>query len=60
MLKESLEQFVAPVYGKTKRSAETYKTVAQHCSTHIDRLVGEYQMVKNDQQWLRETGNDVD
>ena len=60
MLKESLEQFVAPVYGKTKRSAETYKTVAQHCSTHIDRLVGEYQIVKNDQQWLREIRNDID
>lgn len=59
-LKESLNQFVAPVYGKTRRSAETYKTVAQHCSTHIDRLVGEYHMVKNDQQWLREIRNDID
>ena len=60
MLKESLEKFVAPVYGKTKRSAETYKTVARHCSHHIGRLVGEYQMVKNDQQWLREIRNDID
>jgi hypothetical protein len=60
MLKESLEQFSAPVYGKTKRTAETYKTVAKHCSTHIDRLVGEYQTIKNDQQWLREVRNDID
>ena len=60
MLKENLEKFVAPVYGKTKRTAETYKTVAQHCTTHIDRLVGEYHMVKNDQQWLREIRNDID
>lgn len=60
MLKESLEAFIAPVYGKTKRSSATYKTVATHCSTHIDRLVGEYQMVKNDQQWLREIRNDID
>jgi hypothetical protein len=60
MLKESLEQFVAPVYGKTKRTTETYRTVARHCSTHIDRLVGEYQMIKNDQQWLREVRNDID
>lgn len=60
MLKESLEKFVAPVYGKTKRSAETYKTVARHCSTHINRLISEYQMVKNDQQWLREIRNDID
>jgi hypothetical protein len=60
MLKESLENFVAPIYGKTKRSTETYKTVAKHCSTHIDRLVGEYQIIKNDQQWLREVRNDID
>lgn len=60
MLKESLEQFVAPNYGKTARSPETYKTVARHCSTHIDRLVGEYQIIKNDQQWLREVRNDID
>lgn len=60
MLKEALEQFTAPVYGKTQRSADTYKTVARHCSTHIDRLVGEYQMVKNNQQWLREVRNDID
>lgn len=60
MLKANLENFTAPVYGKTKRTAETYKTVAQHCSTHIDRLVGEYRTIKNDQQWLREIRNDID
>jgi hypothetical protein len=59
-LRESLEHFTAPVYGKTQRSADTYRTVARHCSTHIDRLVGEYHMVKNDQQWLREIRNDID
>jgi hypothetical protein len=60
MLKESLEQFIAPVYGKTKRSAETYKTVAKHCSSHLDRLVGEYLLIKDDQQWMREVRNDID
>ena len=60
MLKESLEQFTPPVYGKTKRTLETYRTVAKHCSTNIDRLVGEYHVVKNDQQWLREIRNDID
>jgi hypothetical protein len=59
-LQESLEQFTAPVYGKTQRSAETYRTVARHCSNHIERLVGEYHTVKNDQQWLREIRNDID
>ena len=60
MLKESLEQFIAPVYGKTQRSPETYKTVARHCSHHIARLVEEYRAVENDQQLLREIRNDID
>ena len=60
LLKESLDKFTPPVYGKTKRSAETYKTVAKHCTTHLERLVAEYHGVKNDQQWLREIRNDID
>jgi len=60
MLKESLDKFVAPMYGKTKRTVDTYKTVAKHCSSHITRLVDEYKMVKNDQQCLREIRNDID
>lgn len=60
MLKESLEQFIAPVYGKTQRSPETYRTVAQHCGKHIKRLVAEYKEVENDQQLLREIRNDID
>ena len=51
-LKESLEQFTAPVYGKTRRTAETYQTVAQHCTGHLNRLVEEYRTVRNDQQLL--------
>ena len=60
MLKESLEQFVPPVYGKTKRTAETYKTVASHCTRNLNRLIEEYKTVKNDQQLLRELRNDMD
>ena len=60
MLKESLEQFTAPVYGKTKRTAETYKTVATRCKTQLSQFVNEYQSVKNDQQLLREIRNDID
>lgn len=60
MLRESLEQFIAPVYGKTQRSPETYKTVARHCSQQITRLVEEYHLVENDQQLLREIRNDID
>ena len=60
MLKESLQQFTAPVYGKTQRSPATYKTVAQHCTNHLQRLVDEYKAVRNDQQLLRELRNDID
>ena len=60
MLKESLEQFTAPIYNRSKRSAETYKTVAMHCGSHISRLVIEYHLVNNNQQSLREIRNDID
>jgi len=57
MLKESLENFTAPNYGKTQRSPATYQTVAGHCTRHIERLVQEYHRVQNDQQLLREIRN---
>lgn len=60
MLKESLEQFSAPVYGKTKRSAATYQTVAAYCTKNLQRLVADYTSTKNDQQLLREIRNDID
>lgn len=60
MLKESLDQFTAPVYGKTQRSADTYRTVARHCGNHLGHLVLDYQGVRNDQQLLREIRNDID
>jgi hypothetical protein len=60
MLKESLEQFTAPVYGKTRRSVNTYRTVAEHCSTNLERLVAEYIGTRNNQQLLREIRNDID
>jgi len=60
MLKESLEQFTAPVYGKTRRTTETYQTVASYCTGNLTRLVAEYNAVQNDQQLLREIRNDID
>ena len=59
-LLESLNQFIAPVYGKTKRTPDTYQTVSRHCTHNITRLVEEYRGVKNDQQLLREIRNDID
>lgn len=60
MLKESLDRFVAPVYGKTQRSPETYRTVANRCRRNLARLVEEYHSVENNQQELREIRNDID
>ena len=60
MLQESLQQFIAPVYGKTRRSTATYQTVARHCRRHLEQLVEEYRAVENDQQLLREIRNDMD
>lgn len=60
MLKESLQQFTAPVYGRTQRTPATYKTVARRCSGKLAGFLDEYQSVKNDQQLLREIRNDID
>ena len=60
MLKETLTNFTTPVYGKTKRSPVTYKTVAGHCRRHLVQLVNDYRTVENDQQLLREIRNDMD
>lgn len=60
MLKESLENFTAPNYGKTLRTPATYQTVAGYCTKNLIRLVKEYHAVENDQQLLREIRNDID
>lgn len=60
MLKESLDRFTAPVYGKTQRSAETYRTVAKYCGENLVRLVAQYHTIENNQQLLREIRNDID
>lgn len=60
MLKESLENFTAPNYGKTVRSPATYQTVAGYCTKNLIRLLEEYYLVENDQQLLREMRNDID
>ena len=60
MLKESLDKFITPIYGKTKRTTETYQAVAQHCQQHLVHLVTEYHRVSNNQQLLREIRNDMD
>jgi hypothetical protein len=59
-LKESLDNFVAPIYGKTLRTAETYRTVSDYCLKNLLRLINEYHAVENNQQLLREMRNDID
>ena len=60
MLQQSLDSFNAPVYSRTKRTAETYRTVAAYCTRNLVRLVQEYGAVKNDAQLLREIRIDID
>ena len=60
MLKTLLEGFEAPNYGKTRRTPETYQTVARRCKRKLTTLVEEYRAVQNDQQELREIRNDID
>jgi len=60
MIKDLLEAFTAPVYGKTKRSPDTYRTLAKRCLIQIEKLLIEYQSVKNDQQWLQEIRKDIE
>jgi hypothetical protein len=59
-LKESVEKFIVPNYGKTRRTADTYQTVAVYCTQRIGQLVADYHAVENDQQLLREIRNDID
>jgi hypothetical protein len=60
MLKTLLEGFEAPNYGKTRRTSDTYQTVARRCKRKLTVFVEEYRAVKNDQQELREIRNDID
>ena len=60
MLKTLLEGFEAPNYGKTRRTPDTYQTVARRCKCKLTAFVEEYQSVQNDQQELREIRNDID
>lgn len=60
MLKESLEKFIVPNYGKTRRTADTYQTVARRCKRKLTAFIEEYRGVQNDQQELREIRNDID
>lgn len=60
MFEQAVKTFSAPVYGRTRRTADTYRTVARHCARHLDLLVEEYRTIQNDQQLLREVRNDID
>jgi hypothetical protein len=59
-LQESLQNFRQPVYGKTPRTPDTYRTLARRCTEQLVRFVNEYRSVSNDQQLLREIRNDID
>ncbi len=60
MLKESLQQFTAPVYTKTKRSTESYAATAAYVTANLERLVELYLTTKNDEQTYRLIRDDID
>jgi hypothetical protein len=60
MLKESLQNFIAPVYSRTKRTVDTYKTVAEYCHIQVEQLITKYYQASNNQQLMREIRNDID
>lgn len=60
ILQQRINEFQPPVYGRTRRTADTYRTVARHCARHLDLLIEEYKTIRNDQQLLREVRNDID
>lgn len=60
MLKENLDRFVPAVYGRTQRTAETYRTVADRCRRNLARLTQEYGQVIGNAQELREIRNEMD
>ena len=65
MITESIRRFQDPVYGRVLRSEETYRTVKKHCVRHLERLVGEYHSIIDDEEFdvgqlRREIRNDMD
>lgn len=58
--KESLDSFVPPEYGRTQRTAATYRTVATRCRQKLNSLCVEYHAAGKDPQLLREIRNDID
>jgi len=58
--KESLDLFVPPAYGRTQRTAATYRTVAARCRQKLNSLCVEYHSADKDLQLLREIRNDID
>ena len=60
MLRESIEDFAAPVYVRTKRSQESYAATAAYVTNNLDRLVELYLTTKNDEQTYRLIRDDID
>lgn len=60
MLKESLQNFIVPVYTKTKRSPESYTATAVYVTANLERLVNLYRTTRNDEQTYRLIRDDID
>lgn len=60
MLRESIENFRAPVYVRTKRNQESYAATAAYVTANLERLVELYRTTKNNEQTYRLIRDDID
>jgi hypothetical protein len=59
-LEESIKNFRAPVYVRTKRNQESYATTAAYVTGNLERLVNLYRFTKNNEQTARLIRDDID
>ena len=55
-----VENFVAPVYGRTPRNSESYRATYRYCSDRLAEILEIYRNSTNDQQTLRLVRDDMD
>jgi hypothetical protein len=60
MLKDQLENFIAPVYSKTPRNTDSYRAFTEYATLQLSGLTNLYQTTANNQHTLRLIREDID
>lgn len=60
MLKESIANFRAPVYVRTRRGPDSYRATAAYVTANLQRLVELYNTTRNNEQTSRLIRDDID